>query len=648
VSQGVKKIRFNSPLHIRIVDALRARKRLAQNHFIAPRSKKWTEAENQFLAYLPTSENDALRKSSRESGKPQYTTIEIPYSYATMMTAHTYLTTVFLSRNPIFQYTGRHGETEHQVRSVEAVMDYQNQVGEMLVPLYIWLFDSLKYGVGIVGSYWVDEFEVISNIVEREKTFLGLPMGGMQKVRITKRIRGYSGNKLFNVRPFDFYPDPRVALANFQRGEFAGRDVDVGWNDIVKGQQAGKYFNVDVLERMRVRSETTNKDTGSMQMNIPEVEMILHQANINDMGYVHLHEMIVELVPKEWGLGNQTWPEKWAFTVANDKVLINAQPLGFYHNKFPFFPIEPELNGYTQVNRGMLEVIKPLNDVMTWLINSHFYNVRKAMNDQFIVDPSMIEMADLIDPNPGKLLRLKPAAYGRDVRSAIKQLDVVDITRGHLVDSQIVAEMIQRVTGVTENIMGMVNPGGRKTATEVRSSSTFGINRLKSTAEYLSAQGFSRLSQVLIQATQQNYDIEQTFKIAGKLAFEAKPWTQVSPDSIQGFFNFIPVDGTMPVDKFALVNTWRELMVQASKMPQVMQQFDFAKIFAYVAELAGAKNISQFRIELQPDEVLQDQAARGNTIPLRGDNNGRTVVQDEEGAARPPQPTQITGMGATG
>ena len=648
MSNGVKMIRWGSPLHRKVADAIRARKRLSQDNFIAKRSKKWTEAENQFLAYLPTTENDALKKTSRDRGKPQYTTIEIPYSYATMMTAHTYLTTVFLSRNPIFQFSGRHGETEHQVRSIEAVMDYQSQVGEMLVPQYIWLFDALKYGVGIVGTYWADEVEVVSRIVEQEKSFLGIKVGGSEKVRITERIRGYSGNKIFNIRPFDFYPDPRVPLANFQRGEFAGRDVEVSWNTIVRGRKEEKYFNIDALSRMRTLSETNNKDEGSQQMNLPEVEDILPVADVNDIGYVRLHEMIIELVPKDWGLGTQTWPEKWAFTLANDRVIISAQPLGFYHNKFPFFPIEPELNGYSQVNRGMLEVIKPMGDVITWLVNSHFFNVRKAMNDQFVIDPSRIEMADATDPNPGKLLRLKPAAYGTDVRTAIQQLQVVDITQNHLRDSQIIAEMIQRVTGVTDNIMGLVNPGGRKTATEVRSSSTFGINRLKSVAEYLSAQGHSKLASVLVQATQQNYDMDKVFRIAGKLAFEAEPWVQVEPDTIQGFFDFVPVDGTMPVDKFALVNTWKELMVQAAKMPQVAGQYDFAKIFAYVAELAGAKNIEKFKIQLRPDEELQDQAARGNTIPLRGGQSGSKTIQDEEGAARPPQPSQIAGLGTTG
>ena len=382
-------------------------------------------------------------------------------------------------------------------------------------------------------------------------------------------------------------------------------------------------------------------------MNLPEAEPTLAPADIKDMGYVHLHEMVIELIPKDWGLSSGTSPEKWAFTVANEVVLISAQPLGFYHNKFPFFPIEPELNGYSQVNRGMLEIIKPLNDVMTWLVNSHFFNVRKVMNDQFVVDPSMIEMSDILDPGPGRMLRLKPTAYGMDVRTAVTQLAVTDVTQGHIRDVQLIADIIQRVTGVNDNIMGMIASGGRKTATEVRSSSTFGINRLKTTAEYISAQGYSKLASVLIQTTQQNYKMEQVFRVAGKLAGEAAPWVDVDPESIAGFYDFIPVDGTMPIDKLALANTWKELLLAIQKMPQIAQRYDLAKIFAYTAELAGLKNIEQFRIDIKPDAVLQDAAERGNAIPLTGGggNGGGSTPTDEVGAARAAQPRQVEGLG---
>ena len=79
------------------------------------RIKSWELAEDKALAYLHEQDEDALRRASRElKGQTTYTTLQIPYSYATLMTAHTYMTSVFFSRAPVHQFSGRHGETEQQ------------------------------------------------------------------------------------------------------------------------------------------------------------------------------------------------------------------------------------------------------------------------------------------------------------------------------------------------------------------------------------------------------------------------------------------------------------------------------------------------------------------------------------------------------
>jgi hypothetical protein len=125
---------------------------------ITEKEEVWRQAEERILAYLPERDVDAVRKTAREGGLPQYTTIQIPYSYGVLMAAHTYLTSVFMGRNPVFQYSGRHGESAQQVQAMEALIDYQVCVGGMLPPMYTWIYDALKYGFGVVGVYWDEKW----------------------------------------------------------------------------------------------------------------------------------------------------------------------------------------------------------------------------------------------------------------------------------------------------------------------------------------------------------------------------------------------------------------------------------------------------------------------------------------------------------
>jgi hypothetical protein len=215
----------------------------------------------------------------------------------------------------------------------------------------------------------------------------------------------------------------------------------------------------------------------------------------------------------------------------------------------------------------------------------------------------------------------------------MQQFQVQDITRSNLADSETVGQLAQRITGVSDNVMGAVNAGGRKTATEVRSSTTFGINRLKTNCEWFSTVGFSPLASKLTMSTQQLYTGEKKFRILGDQAMWAEPYMSITPDLIAGMYDFVPVDGTMPVDRFAQVNLWQQLMGSMAKVPGALQQYDLSKIFAFVAQLGGLKNINKFRIQITPDGMLQQQAQMGNVVPMR---------------ANPMEPGQIPGMGATG
>ena len=588
-------------------------------------------------AYLPVSENDRLRETARKGGKPQYTTVEVPYSYATMLTAHTYLTSVFLSRNPVLQVQGRHGASQQAEQSLEALLDYQITVGGALPPLYIWLLDPLKYGYGVLGHYWEEEVIVSSAYVEEQGTFLGVPIPGkLKKVLQTTEARGYVGTKHYNVRPHDFHFDPRLPLMRFQEGEFVIRYDQIGWNRVVEKKANGTFFNVEEISK-HSQSLNAQRDLGSPRTILPETTF-LDQQLFGSKGKapsrVNLHEFYFECIPSDYGLSPGKKPEKWVFSIANENVIVSAQPLGYLHNKYPFDVLEYEVGGYEIFNRSLLEVSKPLNDVMSWLFNSHFYNVRKTLNDQFIVDPSMVVMSDLEDPNPGRLVRLKPAAYGKPVDSVMKQFQTQDVTRQNLSDSDMVMQLSQRVSGVTDNIMGMVNASGRKTATEVRSSSSFASNRLKTTVEWMSATGWAPWTQKLIQTTQQMYDAERKYRVVGDLALDGEAYLNVKPEDIQGFFDFVAVDGSLPIDRFAQANLWQQMLTGMAASPQLSQGYDMVKIFGFVAGLAGLKNISQFRVKVVPDAQMQAQVQQGQSVPMVTEGNAM-------------EPGQIPGMGTT-
>lgn len=648
-----REIPNDSDLAKRIRGECRARVRASERD-LGTRYQKWTEAEDKALAFIPEREADRLRKTSRDGGMPQYTTIQIPYSYAVLMAAHTYLTSVFMGRSPVLQYSGRHGESQQQVQAVEALIDYQVLVGRCMVPMYIWLYDFLKYGIGITCMYWEDRMENITTIQSTPMLdMFGQPIPGKtSKQQITQQGRTYSGNRVINLQPWDFLWDTRFPAWDFQRGEYCGARFTLNWNEVVRRQKQGYYTNIDLITS-KSSSVMYSSSRAASSLERPEAnDASGHQwdrSELNEQKHpsqVKGYEVYFELIPKEWGLGSSDYPEKWVFTVTGDfSILMGAQPLGAFHCKFPFNVLNLEPEGYGITTRGMPEILEPIQNTVDWLINSHFFNVRAALNNKFIVDPSRVVMKDVLNPLPGGVIRMKPVAYGSDPKTTMFQFQVTDVTQNHLRDLQLMFSLGEKVIGVNDQIMGSLASGGRKTATEVRTSTSFGVNRLKTISEFASCSGFDTLSQMMVQNSQQYYDQEMKFKIAGDLTMGAgQGFIQVNPEMVMGFYDFVPVDGTLPIDRYAQANLWQQIMAQMRNFPQLMAGYDMGRIFEFVAQLAGLKNITQFRIQMMPGQQLAAQSAAGNVIPMQGGGQPKIAPP----SATSPQGAQLPGMGVAG
>ena len=604
-----------SPLHQRICKKIEARMNLSIQEQ-QKRHDKWQEAEERTLAYVPENELDAARTRKRDAGEPKYTTIQIPYSFAVLMSAHTYWTSVFFARSPIHQFSGRHGEGEMQIQAMEALISYQVDVGQMMVPYYIWLYDSGKYGHGVLCSYWDRQKLRYGSLVEMDDPASGRPA----LWQATQEIEGYQGNSVFNVSPWDFYNDPRKSLKEFQKGEFCARRIRMSWNDTLRRQDLG-YFNKNIDSLKDHHATERSSGVMSTVLERPAFDKLLIGDNEKDdkhpAGWIGF-EFYVELVPREWGLGKGSYPEKWCFSITEDfRLIVGASPMGYVHCQYPFDVLESEIEGYGSFTRGIPEIMEPVQNTVDWLVNTHFFNVRASLNNQFLVDPSKIVIKDAQNSGPGFIWRLRPEAYGTDLAKMFMQIPVQDVTRAHMADFQAMLGVGERTLGINDQIMGSLNTGSaRKTATEVRTTTGFGVNRQKTICEFMSAQGFGPHAQKLVQNSQQFYSAEQKFRRVGSFIYDAgEAFMSVSPADIVGFFDLVPVDGMMPIDRMAQTNLWKELMAGIRMMPpQVAMSYDWAKIFGWVAMLGGLRNINQFKVQVLPPGV----APAGNVVPLRG------------------------------
>jgi len=102
--------------------------------------------------------------------------------------------------------------------------------------------------------------------------------------------------------------------------------------------------------------------------------------------------MYVNLIPKEWKLSENEYPEKWYFELASDDIIIACEQANHNHGMYPAAVASPEYDGYSITPIGRMEVLYGLQHTLDFLFNSHLANVKKAINDMLVVDPYLVNI----------------------------------------------------------------------------------------------------------------------------------------------------------------------------------------------------------------------------------------------------------------
>lgn len=572
---------------------------------------RWNEQRAQAYVALPKYE-ELLKEANATGAPPKITSIIMPYTFATMATIVTYLIQVFAGRKPMFQISTYNSAAVENAQNMETVLQYNCEHVRLIKHLFQFFSDGELYGVQILRTAWKSKKAMRSKFIERPQLgFLSTP-DGSKFVRQREEKIVFEGTEVFAQDPFMFFPDPRVPMSEVsRRGEFVFWRTFEGKHTLKKAEADGDLKYIDQVPTMQTKGSDTNGGNSNRSLlsgGDSHPGMYTHlEASSN---YYQIDQGTIDIIPAELGLGSSTNIERWLFSIANKTQIIQAEKIELDHGMHPVIVGEPYTLGYGFGQCGISDYLGPVQDTISWFLNSHIQNVRTALNNMFVVDPSLIEMQDLKNPEPGKIIRLKRAAYGRDVRQAVQQLAVSDITRAHINDLDVFMRIGDSLAAVNDNLRGLQDAGGRKSATEARSSMDAAASRLAAHAKLISAQSLSDLAEQMVLNYQQNMSEEFELSLMGP-----EKTIRISPEMLVGDFVYPVNDGTLPVDRVALLDVWKEVMMAVMQDPQLRSEYSVPKLFSYVAELGGAKNLESMK--LAGTEQIQAQAQAGNLVSLK-------------------------------
>ena len=592
------------------------------------RYSEWREIDKVLRTYVPP---EQMESGDDEQAKTRMTkTIIIPQSHAILETLLTYQVAAFM-QDPIWKYEGVGPEDTLGAELMTHVVQQQALRNRVGLALHTQWRDAFAYGIGAASPVW--ERRLGKRTVVRERGFMDV-MRDLFTVQERQRdveedVLIYEGNKLVNIDPYSYLPDPDVSAHDIESAEFVGWVEKTNLMKVLnRDKDEGDYiFNGRYVGLIDGRSSLLSDGAFSSH---GRREFSEHITSTNPVDVLWMY---IDIIPYEWKLGGSQYPETWLFGVAGDRVLIAAQPLGLDHGMKPVSVCAPDYDGYTANPTSRLSTIHDIQTLTDFLYSSHVQNIRKAINDMIVLDPHIINYYDVANPEPGKLIRARRAAWGKNIiKDSIFQLPVSDVTQGHVADAMHLTDISQHISGATDLAAGRMTPRtSRVSAAESNRLSQSALSRLEKMARIISMQSMQPIGIMFASHVQQLMEEETYIKTVGEMEerlrrtynVEAQQGrVLVNPLDMVVKYDVVPHDGTMPGGEDA--QTWITLYQTLVQNPALSQGFDLQRIFKHIARQLGAKNVEDFiapppeqqpNMRTMPDDQVDQQVQQGNLVP---------------------------------
>lgn len=596
--------------------------------------EQW-DLQEQVYRGVRTPDKDDIKQA--QQSKP--VKMVVPNTFAQVMTFSSFLFLLFTQNRTIFslQPTGDEDYGTKQ-QDCETLLERDCRHNLWNTILFQHLLDVGRFGPSIMECSWTRD--VMHAYVAPEPKVVTLNgvqsevRGGSEWQEFVK----YEGNLVRTVSPYRFFPDTRFPLTEFQRGEFCAAEEEYSMGQLRQLQASGELAGVD---RIQALSPTFVKDRGGdtrMSFDIKENQKFTDfvWGPSKSEGVVLVTKMQIWLVPSKFTygpddnkkLGPEEFPVLYHLWYANDNRVIRCEPAYWWHNHFGWSVAQFTPDMHHTLSLGLADLIYRLQDVITWHINSRITDVRRNMRGRLIVDPGGVDTVSL-DGDGDVYLRSGVSRAGVD--KWLKQLDLRDVTAGHLNDADILGKIMQAVTGVNDNLMGQYNQG-RRSAQEARTVLSGAAGRMKLHGALIWDSSCAPIGRMMLSNSRQSLPFEEFQSVIGGTAEDIQERYAAfkgTPQEIVRGDDYFTFDSTLQSEKGFMAQSLQDLLTailssDPTAASRLTREVDPAKIVEEIQYLRGAGNIKRFRYT--PEEKLE----------IEMEQQQRMALAEQKAAPKPP------------
>lgn len=539
----------------------------------------WDAAHSVYLSERKLDKEDV---EAVKQGLPRK--ITVPLTSSQILTGIAFGYTLLTQRKRFYEFDPTE-DADRPVRECGEILverdmcatDYKKRLAQFLLNIFV-------YGLAVEKDCWHDEYVYLP--IQRQgqqKMYNGQPIGEIPVITKVEKVLRRSGNIVRSISPYSVFPDAGFHISDYQRGSFIGTDDEYTWDALHQLQSEGMVEGVDHIKKYNHGSLATYvRDTARFSFDLKEPD----KADT-----VVITEWVGKLNPAKItadgkSLGDDEVAHNWLIWIANDDRIIRAEPMTYLHAQYgvSLGMFLPDMHS-TLVNSLPMQ-IGDLQELTSWFMNSRMAAVSRTVDNQMVVDPIGIEIADVV--NRQRIIRMTKQGSGKDVRRFLTPLEVRDSTTGHVADMQNLVNLTQQTSGINDNLSGQFN-GGRRSATEARSVNQGAAGRMKMIFDIVWDMAYRPQGNRLLLNQRQSIDEEEFRLVCGEAAMEHFMAFKSTPEALIRSYDYIAYDGTLPSDKLFLAQSLQEIfsLLVANPMAAAAFNIDPAKVLKDMGTLRG-------------------------------------------------------------
>lgn len=566
------------------------------------------------------------KEDRRSAQKKEPTKMVVPTAKAQLHTFVAFLFLYYQQRQHAFEYAPKDAN-DHLIREViETLVDDDCRQSNWPTTLYQFILDCGRFNLGVLEETWERETRPFPQTVFSDDTILGISFASETTEMVDVPV--FEGNRIKNISPYHFFPDPSVPLTKIHEGEFCGVEDEMSRTRLKQMEHEGTVAGIDYIKDYNTKSwqetgrgQKRNRFVGDP--NSPDTSV--ERKKGNSQGMVSVLRHMVKLIPKDFlidgePMGEEDYPVIWIVWVANDDRVIRAEPANYLHGKFNFNVGQFDPDIHFHISEGLPGVIDKLQEAISWFINSHVLSVKRNLDHSLIFDDRYIDAEALQRRSP--IIPLKKSVGSADIRSKVFQLQMTDVTGKHLQDAQSLLELTSLITGINESALGGVH-GGRRSATEHRAANQGASARLRTIGITIYDMGLSPLANKLKtnlrqalsrEAYDQRIGLPDPNNIEAVMEHE-RNWElfKADPAHLATSADYFPLDAVDPNQRIYMTQALSELFKVIMSVPDAAAAFDIdpQSVFKELMRLQGTGPVERHSLRARMAKQ-QQQVTNGN------------------------------------